>query len=161
VLDQWVLVRTQSGRENWARVNVENQGARTFLPKVEVGTKGSLEVLFPGYLFVEVSTWGHAFLRGTFGVIGFVPSNERIERVPRRVMDHLFAIVNEEGYVPLPTQRPLHKKELVIVDRGSFKNFLGVYIGDTGDKRNEVLLHFMGREVKATFERHELRPVKD
>lgn len=156
-LPYWVLVRTQSGRENWCAKNIALQDIRTFLPRVEL-PNGKLEPLFPTYLFVEVRE-DLLPKRGTYGMISLVPSNERIERVPPRVMEHLFSLVNEEMYIEAPTLRTLEKGEWVKSKRGSFQFEKGLYIG-TRDERCRVIVSLLGRDVEVTLKRTDIEPVK-
>jgi len=159
---RWVLVTTQSGRENWARQNVEKQDMRTFMPRIEITHKGKLVVMFPGYLFVQDSPNLHR-LRGTFGVIGLVPSNHRIEYVPRRHMQVLFNMVNEEQYLALPPPvvlPKLRKNNRVKILTGSFQSWLGSYIRETKDGLHEVAIEFMGQIVKARFGREWLELIE-
>src|SRR6202012_2357550 len=52
-LSDWMLVRTKTGRENWAAVNCRNQAMETWLPRTSQPGKGKLQPVFPGYLFVR------------------------------------------------------------------------------------------------------------
>lgn len=156
-LPYWVLVRTQSGRENWARQNIEKQDIRTFLPRVEL-PNGKLEPLFPTYLFIEVIN-DRIPKRGTWGVISLVPSNERIEKVPPRVINQLLEAVNDESYIALPTLRDLKKGEWVKSKRGSFQFEKGLYIG-TRDGRCRVLVSMLGRDVEVPVKRSDIEPTK-
>lgn len=156
-LPYWVLVRTQSGRENWAAKNIALQDIKTFLPRVEL-PNGKLEPLFPTYLFVMIED-NRLPKRGTYGMISLVPSNERIEKVPQRVMDHLLSQVNDESYIPQPTLRTLKKGEGVKSHRGSFQFEKGLYIG-TRDGRCRVLVSMLGRDVELNIERRHIEPIK-
>lgn len=152
-LPKWVVIRTKTGLENWARKNIEQQGHRAFFPRIEEEGSGKLSPLFPGYVFVEVHDGWH-FLRSTFGVLSLVPSNDYVEYVPLRVMDALFAAVNEEHYIPLPgTDDDLSESDWGKITTGSFKNFSAMYIARTGADRIRVLLSFMGRSAELEIKR--------
>jgi len=156
-LPYWVLVRTQSGRENWCAKNIALQDIRTFLPRVEL-PNGKLEPLFPTYLFVQIEN-DRLPKRGTYGMISLVPSNERIEKVPRRVMGQLLAMVNDENYIEAPTLRDLEKGEWVKAKRGSFQFERGLYIG-TRDGRCRVLVSLLGKDVEVQVKRTDIEPTK-
>lgn len=155
VLSNWIVVKTEPRRENWARINIERQQLNTFLPRIEIKHKAKLEPLFPGYLFVECPD-GRLPLRGTWGMTGYVPTNERIEYVPIKVMKALRALTNKEGFIPLPTPKPLKRGGGIKFVRGSFKDLLGVYIRDKPNRRVLVLLKLLGQNVEFEVDRRDV-----
>lgn len=157
----WALVRTHTGKEQWARRNIEAQGLKVLCPLIiKQGMKYTREALYPGYVFAEVwDAW--MFLKGTFGVIDVITSGGKPQKVPWRLIHSLQAAMNEEGEVGLPSRRALIHGEQVIIDSGSFKNFVGVYNGDTSDDRIAVLFEFMGQRVSYDIERHKVSPMRE
>ena len=52
-MKNWYLIKTKPRQEKLAKQNLKNQGYRAFCPIVKINNR--LVVLFPGYLFVQLS----------------------------------------------------------------------------------------------------------
>lgn len=151
-LSDWVLVRTKLGRENWARINCENQAMETYLPRCQLPGNGKLQAVFPGYLFVRPGDrWKK--LSNTFGVIDIVSIDGRPQFVPKAVMKWLRGREDEEGIFTLPRQRSPEQGETVEIKIGAWKNTLGVYDGLSPEGRSRVLVEFMGKMISLEFDK--------
>lgn len=157
-LRPWFVAQVQSRREAWAAVNVSNQQAEYYLPRLVTG-----EPLFPGYLFVRSPDGRWRFLEGTFGVIRVVRGDAGPAVLPAREIARLRAMEGTSGFVELPQHgyaSNFQPGERVRVDDGPFIGFEGLCEGMTGRERVEVLLHLFGRETRVTLEPHQLERVK-
>lgn len=152
-LSDWMLVRTKTGRENWARINCENQAMETWLPRTSQIGKGKLVPVFPGYLFVRPGDrWPK--LRSTYGVLDIVSNGGVPLYVPKAVMRALRKNVDEDGLFRLPKDtRDPEKGDVVEIQIGPWKNHFGVYDGMSASGRNRVLLEFMGQDIVLEFSR--------
>ena len=87
---RWVLLYTKRHAEQWAEINLRNQGFLTLLPRVR--TRTGVVPLFPRYLFA-----GHeddrrtSAMHNTFGVKYVVQSGE----LPARVHDDVIAEIRD------------------------------------------------------------------
>lgn len=159
-LSDWVLVRTKSNRENYARLNCEKQGMETWLPRMEVLGRGKLQPVFPGYLFVRPGTqW--ARLRGTYGVIDVVGVGGEPTYVPKAVMRALRKFETKDGLYRFPDERDPKPGDVVEIQIGAWKSHFGVYKGTTALGRLQVLLHFMNQPVVLEFSRQRSVKVRD
>jgi transcription antitermination factor NusG len=150
-MSDWVLVRTKLGRENWARVNCENQAMETYLPRCQLPGNGKLQAVFPGYLFVRPGDrWKK--LTNTLGVINIVTVEGRPQYVPRATMQWLKGQQDDEGIFVLPRQRPPEIGEHVEIKHGPWKNTLAIYDGLSPEGRSRVLIEFMGKIVRLEFQ---------
>ena len=149
-LSDWVIVRTKTGSENWARVNCEKQDMETWNPRCEIPGKGKLQPLFPGHLFVRPGDKFRA-LRNTYGVIDYIGVGEKPSYVPKEVMDTLRKRADGEGIVALPHQRKPKIGERVQIKVGAFQECYGLYDGLSPEGRLRVLTEFMSQTVTLEF----------
>lgn len=101
----WLLLYTKARAENWADVNLRQQGFATLLPRVR--QRDGFGPLFPRYVFLGAPA-GSDFrsARSTRGVLYVVHCGERPARVPLEVIDGIRARMDERGVVTLEG-RPL------------------------------------------------------
>lgn len=151
----WGLVRTKQGQERSALLNVQNQGAEAWLPRVRYAP-GRLQPLFPNYLFVRVPPQWH-FLKSTIGVASVLTHGGKPALVPRRVMRDLMRDQGREGFVDLcEDAKPLQSGDGVQVTRTAFVKQKGVYIAPAPGERVRVLLKFMGVDVEVELRRTDI-----
>jgi len=151
-LSDWMLVRTKTGRENWAAVNCQNQAMETWLPRTSQPGKGKLVPVFPGYLFVRPGDrWPK--LRSTYGVLEIVSNAGQPLYVPKAIMRALRKNEDGDGLFRLPKETDPVKGGVVEIQIGPWKNHFGVYDGMSASGRNRVLLSFMGQDVVLEFSR--------
>jgi transcriptional antiterminator RfaH len=165
----WVLVRTQPGKENWARENIERQGCRDlYLPQFsEVVLAGRKEKhrevrirpLFPSYLFVQVETqW--RFLLGTFGVSGIVQVGQAPAIVPPQVVEALKKREGMDGLIVLPRPKIVRYRlhQSVKVVDGIFEGHVGIFEGSPAPDRVKVLLDILGRKTSVLLGEESIVP---
>lgn len=147
---RWCLVQTKPRQENYAQLNVERQGLKTYLPmflpdRLPVhGKKPKPEPLFRSYLFVEIVEQWH-FLKNTFGVARPVLWQGLPAIVPISVIENLRARESNSGLVKLPKSR-FEENQAVRVRAGVatkpaiyFKDAIGLYQGMSNEQRCKVL----------------------
>ncbi len=153
-MKRWYVVHTKSGGENLAVVNLGRQGFTTYCPLIRsIPPKLKRVPLFPRYLFVELDIDAAPWrcVNGTIGVTGLVQFGPRPSAVPDGVVEELMKRENDEGLVVLPNPVPRFRAgDRVVVSHGPFVEQLGVVNRMTGAQRAELLLQFMGRQVKVT-----------
>ena len=148
----YVLVRTKTGQENWARVNCEQQAMETYCPRFQAPGKGKLQPVFPGYLFViPGDRWRQ--LRNTYGVLDIVMRDGRPEYVPKDVIKALKRMEGKDGIVTLPEQRTPAVGELVEIKTGAWTGTRGVYIGRNARGRMEIEIEFLTKRIVLEFSR--------
>src|SRR3546814_10409986 len=86
-MTRWYVAQTQAQGEERARLNLERQGFRTYLPRYRRERRHARRrdvvkaPLFPGYIFIELdleqSPWRS--INGTFGVTRLVCHADRSE----------------------------------------------------------------------------------
>ena len=155
----WLLVRTQPQREQYAQQNIQHWlGLESYLPLYYDQQIDKIKVLFPSYLFVRSLQW-HPF-KGVWGVSNVVMVGESPARLSDNEIQGLKAREAEEKgkrVILLPDLYQVGQQLRVLA--GSFADHLGLYDGMDGKTRVRVLLEFMGRSVKLSVPRHEVAAV--
>jgi transcription antitermination factor NusG len=159
-MSDWVLVRTKTGRENWARLNCEKQAMETWYPRCAMPGKGKLQPVFPGYIFVKPGDKWRS-LRSTYGVLEIVMQGDAPQFVPRAVMQALKKQEDADGVWRLPTHKDPEQGDLVEIKIGAWKNHLGVYDGLSPSGRSRVLLEFLSQEIVLEFSRRDSIEVRE
>ena len=146
--------------------NLENQGFRTFMPRRRKMLRHARKLtaveapLFPRYLFIAFDPRRDQWrkVNSTFGVSRLVMLGEAPHPVPEGVIEALIAVTMDGGIVDLA--RRLQAGSPVRVMAGPFADQLArlEQLDDSG--RACILLEIMGRQVRATTERHNLIPTR-
>lgn len=142
---------TQPRREFTARANLECQGYKTLLPKVSLKSrvrgawKNSVQVMFPGYVFVLLSIGfdDPAPIRSTVGCIGLVKFGLHPIPVPDSVMEPLIKLADS----PMEIRQTFRPGGKVRFEDGPLTGLSGVLRLARGRDRVEVLMSLLGREI--------------
>jgi len=153
-VNRWFVVRTKPSSERVAEINLQRQGFRSYCPYIAAARTNVRRVpLFPRYLFVELDLEAALWrsVNGTFGVINLVQFGPKPSAVPAGVVEEIMSRENEDGLIMLQPEDPsLRAGDKVVLADGPLDQQFGVIIRLPGQRRAEVLLHLMGRQVKVT-----------
>ncbi len=154
-MKNWYVAQTQANAEERARVNLERQGFRAYLPRYRRERRHARrrEVvrapLFPGYIFVELDLMSAPWrsINGTLGVIRLICHGERPAALPEGVVEALTARENEEGLVVLQPRR-FRKGEALRIVSGALADCFGFFEKMADRDRVILLLDLLGRKVR-------------
>jgi transcriptional antiterminator RfaH len=157
----WFLIHCKSRQEPRALANLLEQGYICYLPTLNTGsfttigrasTNKSEQVLFPGYMFVRLSSdsnW-HSLrcTRGVLRVVGFdnrpyPVSNELIEQIKERC---------DRARTPEPGSK-------VQVRIGLNTGIDAIFLASDGAERAVLLLRLLNQECRLTVSNTSVRPV--
>lgn len=150
---RWYLILTRPSGEEVAKVNLERQGYRVYLPRLQQRKlcRGRwierISALFPRYLFLQITDQQSlAPVRSTIGVADTVRFGSEYAVVPGQVVDDLIRRADpQSGFHRL--QRCLFDRgETVRVVVGAFAGLEGIFEHETGDGRVIVLFTLLGRD---------------
>ena len=163
--ERWYLVYAKPRQETVARLNLERQGYRVYLPLVrqprrQKGRMGSIVApMFPRYLFIrldrETHDWGP--IRSTFGVVSMVRFGQVPAAVPDDLIDLLQAREDETGIQILPVEQYRRGAKVRII-QGGFSGYEGIFIARSGRDRVTVLLQVLGRAARAQIDLGAIEP---
>ena len=157
---RWYAVHTQPHREMRAKIQLENQSYRVFLPLRLKTVRHARKLtnvaaaFFPRYLFVWLDVTRHRWrsVNGTSGVTGLVMQGEAPHPVPRGVVEAMIASADAKGI--LRFEESLKPGTQVRLSAGPFADQLGMLdrLDDSG--RVRVLLEIMGGTVPVHLKRN-------
>jgi len=155
-MKQWFVVHTQPLKESLAQHHLQEQGYRVYLPRFKKitrharQTKETLAPLFPRYLFVEFDVESDRWrsINGTRGVAYILVNGERPIAVPMDVVSNLQGQEDVEGLVPIECMNVFVKGDKVRVLEGAFKDYTATFEKLDDKQRVQLLLNFLGREMK-------------
>jgi transcriptional antiterminator RfaH len=153
---QWYLLASKRREEERAKINLERQGYKVYLPMVQRERQGArgqkrgrLEALFPQYLFIQLSStidsW--APIRSTFGVsglVGFGAHKNAYPPVPEGIVEQLRAHEEEDGLHRLQTEASSMGNK-VSKTNGPYRELEAVYRMDDGTHRAMALIEMLGK----------------
>ena len=163
----WFLLQTKSREELRAAENLGRQEVESFCPmiRVEKIARGkrieALEVLFPGYLFVQIgaASASATSIRSTRGVSNFVSSGGAPIKVPSDLIDQLKdrASVQKDQIM---SSLPKAGEKMNIMD-GPFRGLNAVFYQSDGNNRALLLVTMLNQQVKASIAFSSLAAVND
>jgi len=156
----WYVAHTQPLKEFVAQQNLLDQGYEVYLPKFRKLCRHARKIqekvapLFPRYLFVgmDLTTALWRNINGTRGVSYVVMGGENTpSKVPSSIIHDLKSQEVSEGVVPLSSLITFSKGEKVRILEGAFTDQIAVFESMDDKSRVQLLLTFMGREMKMTL----------
>jgi transcriptional antiterminator RfaH len=157
--DGWLVARTIAKRERWAAENVVRLGAEYYLPKimeVERFVQGGVRrrefrthPLFPAYLFVRPRDGQWHALLDAFGIVGLIPGAGGYPATIKNTALNAIRALEHNGMVELPDAvAPFAVGTTARITRGAYTGFTGMVQGMQAKYRIQLLLDFMGGQVK-------------
>lgn len=153
---RWYVVQTQAQRETRAEANLRRQGFHTYLPRYLRTRRHARRVemvarpLFPRYMFVAFNAARDSWrsVRSTYGVSDLVAVGTEPVPVPEGIVEEIRAREGEQGYVQLGLPPGVGPGSAVRLIDSLFSDYRGVLARVADGRRVEVLLEFLGREVR-------------
>jgi transcriptional antiterminator RfaH len=163
--ERWYVVQTLPFREASARVQLESQGFRIFLPRHAKTIRHARRLMtvsapfFPRYMFVALDLGRDRWrsINGTFGVAGLLTANDRPMAVPVGVVERLAAQCGADGNLRLAETLAIGQPVQVI--KGPFARLIGQLTRIDGGGRVQVLLELLSSDVRVCIDRQALTPV--
>lgn len=163
--ERWYLVYAKPRQETVARLNLERQGYRVYLPLVRQPrrqkgrTIAIIAPMFPRYLFVrldqETHDWGP--IRSTFGVVSIVRFGQVSAVVPDDLVELLRKREDNEGIQVLPVEQ-YRRGARVRITEGGFAGYEGLFVARSARDRVTVLLQVLGRDTRASVDIGAIEP---
>ena len=160
----WYLLQCKPREERRAKLNLQNQGLTVFLPempavkKTKKGFSETEEVLFPGYLFINLNkTLDNWFvIRSTRGVSRLVSFGQVPAKIPEIVIDRIKVQTQINDGKQL---YPFDKGDKVIITTGPFKDLQAVFGCRQGQQRAWVFLELLGKWQRLEINDTELNAI--
>jgi transcriptional antiterminator RfaH len=156
----WCVVHTQPLKEYVAQQHLTDQGYEVYMPRFKKIVRHARKVeekltpLFPRYIFVgmdlHLARWRS--INGTRGVTHLLMSNDlNPAKVPMHIIADLRAQEISDGIVSVISLANFVKGEKIRILDGAFKEQMAIFKSMDDKSRVQLLLTFMGREMKMTL----------
>jgi transcriptional antiterminator RfaH len=156
---RWIVVTTKAGQESWAIENLARQSCQYYFPKITemIRTRKrrelSIRPLFARHVFVEVDmTKRWKFVTGTLGVRSVIMQGENPGFVPKREIEKLKSLEDQDGMIVLPSLRTFDDNQQVRINGGMLEGHAGLYQGQHSKDREKVLVSLLGRKVSVLID---------
>jgi transcriptional antiterminator RfaH len=157
--ERWFAVFTHPFAEGRARLQLENQDFRTFLPKRQRTIRHARKLtsvvrpFFPRYLFTTIDLTRHQWrnVNGTVGVVSLVMQGSRPCPAPHGVVETMLAAVDRRQALQLDEEFKVGDSVRLVA--GAFADQLAVIdrLDDSG--RIQMLLDLLGQRVRVSTTR--------
>lgn len=162
---QWYLLQTKARDEQRALDNLHNQGVHTYCPTIEVNkiVRGKrqlvTEVLFPGYIFVQLDDQSPSFtsVRSTRGVSKFVSFGSSPAVVPNELIRLVQQQCDQEA--PRADKNTPKTGDIIEITDGAFKGLQAVFSQPDGAMRAIVLVTVMSQQVPVSLPNRDMTKV--
>lgn len=156
---RWYLIYSKPRAESQAMTHLERQGFHCYLPRLNATRKvhgrltGSVEPMFPRYLFISLDTttdnW--APIRSTVGVSRLVRFGIDPTVVPDDLIQWMMDREDSDGLLALP-RRTFKRGERVRIYEGPFKDYEAIFLAPNSNERVIVLLQILGNESRLAID---------
>ena len=160
--ERWYVVQALARREPIAKMRLEAQGYKIFLPQMIKTVRHARKMrqarvaVFPGYLFVALNPLKDRWrsINGTIGVARMIMANEGPAPVPRGIVESLALYLDNQGICRF--DRDLKEGQQVRIVSGPFAHLIGQIATLDGKGRARVLLKIMSNEIVTTLDQSSL-----
>ena len=150
----WAVAYTHSQKEFFAKVHIEQQGFKTYLPcyqkKIKRGNSLTTKVLFPRYLFVQINdqqNWRP--ILSTRGVQTLLLSSKlKPQTISDPFISELKSLENDSGFIDVKTASDLKPGANIKINEGSFVGQVGTIISMSDNDRIKVLVDILGTSTE-------------
>ena len=154
----WYVAHTHAGAETKARVNIERQGFKTYLPQYLKSRRHARKTewvrapLFPRYIFIwlDAATQRWLSIQSTIGVRQLVCGNGKPLPVPDGIVEELRQSEDESGLIDIGAQQTFAPGEKINITAGPLLDRTGIFQCKSDMDRAVVLLNLLGRNLRVT-----------
>lgn len=143
----WLLIQTKAKQEEIAKLNLENQNFKTFMPYItfpSITDKScQKQIMFPGYIFIYVDPKKDNLspVRSTRGVLGFVRFGESFAVVQNNTIKSLLSKCDDESILEIDYKVLEFKRDdPVKIQGGQLQGMKAKFISKRGKDRVRILL---------------------
>jgi transcriptional antiterminator RfaH len=157
----WFAVYCKPRQELVAQENLERQGFRTYLPRIQLKRRRRgkwvdlVETLFPRYVFIQVDPSRNSIapVRSTRGATGLVNFGGRPAVIADEVMGALFQHADPDTGLHQDNHSRFCTGDMVRLIEGPLAGMEGVFSQEDGEKRVTVLLELLGKANRIAVNR--------
>ena len=154
---KWFIALYKSNEIKRLESNLLNQNFDFYLPKIttkKINSNPKLEVLFPGYIFVNTSFENYSALKYTMGIRNIVKFGDHISCISDKEIEAMQMVEEASKIDPVASQIQIGQD--VMIAKGSLTGSIVKVCSLSSKARVGVLLSFLGSERRVTIPEEDL-----
>ena len=143
--NKWLIALYKINEVKRVETNLSNQKFDYYLPKItttKINSNPKVEVLFPGYIFINTSFESYSVLKYTKGIKDILKFGDKISYLSSDDIKAMQMV--EKTSKSSPVARQLKIGQDVFVKKGSLKGSIVKICSLPSKERVGILLHFLG-----------------
>lgn len=156
-MKHWLIATYKTNEIKRLERNLLNQKFDYYLPKItkiKTNSKPKEELLFPGYVFVNINSENYAALKYTLGIKNIIKFGENISCMSSEDIKSMQ--ITEESSRLDPISEQIKIGQEAIIKEGFFKGNLVKICSLASKKRVDVLVTFLGSLRKISIHESDL-----
>ena len=157
MIKSWIVATYKTNEVKRLESNLLNQKFDYYLPKItikKINSNPKVEVLFPGYIFVNTSFKNYSALKYTTGIKNIIKFGDNIAYMIDEDIKAMQIVEKTSKTDPVASQIQIGQD--VLISKGSLKGSVVKICGLPCKERVGVLLSFLGSMRKVTISEKDL-----
>ena len=153
----WLVATYKINEVRRVESNLSNQKFDYYLPKLtikKINATPNLEVLFPGYIFVNTSTENYSALKYTIGIKNIIKFGDNISCISSEEIEAMQMVEETSKIDPVASQIQIGQE--VIIAKGSLAGSIVKVCSLPSKERVGVFLSFLGSVRRVTIPEKDL-----
>ena len=157
MIKNWIVATYKTNEVKRLESNLLNQEFEYYLPKItikKINSKPKVEVLFPGYIFVNTSFKNYSALKYTKGIKNIIKFGDNIACIIDEDIRAMQMVEKTTKIDPVASQIKIGQD--VLIAKGSFKGSIVKICALPCKERVQILLSFLGSMRRVTIPEKDL-----
>ena len=157
MIKNWVVATYKTNEVRRVERNLLNQKFDYYLPKIttkKTNSKPKIEMLFPGYIFVNISIDNYSSLKYTMGIKNIIKFGDNISLISDEEIEALQMAEEASKIDPVVSRIKINQN--VTISKGSLAGSIGKVCSLHSRERVGILLHFLGSVRRVTIAEKDL-----
>ncbi len=153
----WLVATYKTNEVKRLEQNLSNQKFSYYLPKITTKKSNSnpkVEVLFPGYIFVNTSFENYSALKYTMGIKSIIKFGDNISFISDEEIKAIKRVEKKSKIDPIATKIQIGQDVMIV--KGSFKGSIVKVCSLPSRDRVSILLSFLGSVRRVTIPKEDL-----
>ena len=154
---KWLIAQYKCNEARRVESNLLNQNFHYYLPKItikKINANPKVELIFPGYIFVNISLENYSALKYTKGIKNIVKFGENISCMSNEDIKSM-QIAEEVSKID-PVAPQIQIGQNAVIAKGSLSGSMVKVCSLSSKERVEVLLSFLGSTRRVTIPKKDL-----
>ena len=153
----WLVASYKINEVRRVESNLLNQKFDYYLPKIttkKINSYPKLEVLFPGYIFINTSVENYSALKYTMGIRKIIKFGDNISCISDEEIEAMQMVEETSKIDPVVSQIQIGQEAMIA--KGSFAGNVVKVCSLTSKQRVDVLLSFLGSVRRVSIAEEDL-----